>query len=277
MTASPVAQPGIVRLTGLLEGPRESWEPTAEAVADALGRAGVPPGILEVLDDGGRVLLEACPRTFPRAQFAGEPSSAVGLALGFLLEEGPGQMPEGWASTLRMEEFGRDRIQETLFTLTPEGVRAVARERPWTPPPPESLATRARRLLPLAILVGVAGLLGLWLRRDEILGAARDLGLPFGARSQEVVVDPGPWAGQLRTRASHTGERLEVVVGPVPEAEATDPAAGLPEAVHLEVLLADGTVLSRPLDLTPLDAGREVREVLLLPAGVAIRQVRLRP
>ncbi|MBC8330150.1 MAG: hypothetical protein ISR76_09100 [Planctomycetes bacterium] len=254
------AQPGQVRIEGLLEGPTSSWSPTADALADALGRAGAPRDCLSAVIDGGRGSLESSPAVFPRGQFSSDPAEALGLALELLLSETHGGRPEEWFSTLRVTEY-RDRDQrESLLQVTVEGVRIVARETEWQPPPrPRWTAVLRRQWKVGLLLLGAGVLLGVK-ERDQVGQFLRRVsGLVFGSAlevPEDFAAEPGAFREWIRfAGVRSSGGELVVVL------EATESFPRLP--ADLDALRATAS-LERRAALNAIENGRARLRVTLL-------------
>jgi hypothetical protein len=159
-------QLGDVQLAGTLAGPESAWPLNEAALATALKQAGMPPGSLRLLREGGWLTIEPTASTWPETAFHADPGAALGEAVRKL--SGGSRLPEEWGSTLRVVHFREGEKLETLVGSTEDGVHALGRSVAWKPVPKASALGAAKRYWMLAVLLSVAfgGLL--WLRRDAI-------------------------------------------------------------------------------------------------------------
>jgi hypothetical protein len=160
---------GDVQLAGTLAGPESAWPLSEAALATALQQAGMPPGSLRLLREGGWLTIEPTAAVWPETAFHGDPGAALGESVRKLSRGA--RLPDDWGSTLRMVHFRDGEKIETLVGSAEDGVHAVARSVPWRPVPKPSALGIAKRYWMLVVLLAIAfgGLL--WLRREAIAEA----------------------------------------------------------------------------------------------------------
>jgi len=157
---------GDVQLAGTLAGPESAWPLNEAALATALKQAGMPPGSLRLLREGGWLTIEPAAPVWPETAFHGDPSAALGESVRTLSRGA--RLPDDWGSTLRMVHFREGEKIESLVGSAEDGVHAVARSVPWKPVPKTSALGLIKRhwLLVLLLSIAFGGLV--WLRHDEI-------------------------------------------------------------------------------------------------------------
>lgn len=174
-------QLGDVQLAGTLAGPESAWPLGEAALAVALKQAGMPPGSLRLLREGGWLTIEPTAPTWPESAFHGDPGAALGEAVRVL--SNGARLPDEWGSTLRLVHFRSGEKLETLVGSSEDGVQAIGRSVAWKPVPKATALGLVKRhwLLVLLLVVAFGGLL--WLRRDALAEAL------FGPTVGEAAVE----------------------------------------------------------------------------------------
>lgn len=180
------ARVGEVELAGTLAGPESAWPVSEAGLAHALEEAGMPPGALRLVRDGGWLTVEPAQAVLPMPSFRADPGAALGEAVRKL--SGGRPLPEDWGSTLRAVEYQEGRKVETVVGLADDGVHAVSRVVPWQPVPDAGVAQLVRRywLVGLLLAVALGGMA--WLNRADLMASLKtpvDAGASEDAASEQ--------------------------------------------------------------------------------------------
>jgi hypothetical protein len=180
-------QLGDVQLAGTLAGPESAWPLNEAALATALKQAGMPPGSLRLLREGGWLTIEPSAPVWQEAAFDGDPGAAMGEAVRKLSRGA--RLPDDWGSTLRMVHFREGEKLETLVGSAEDGVHALGRSVPWKAVPKPNAIGLVKRYWLLVVLLSIAfgGLV--WLRWDAIADSLFGPG-PDVSGIEEQAVSP---------------------------------------------------------------------------------------